>query len=73
MTFKEYLATRKVTDTPPGDFTRDARGDRRMPDATSWAELREYIERTVRGDMVDEVLPAAKAVWAAYRAKLKAL
>lgn len=70
MTFKEYLKTRRITDTPAGDFTADARSDERMPDVNSWQELRAYLERTVGNGMIDKVLDAARPVWAAYQARL---
>lgn len=71
MTFKEYLRTRRVTDTPQGDFTSDARSDKRMPDVVSWQDLRAYLHRTVGDDMIEKVLDAARPVWAAYRAKVR--
>ena len=71
MTFKEYLSTRRVTDTPQGDFTSDARSDKRMPDVASWQDLRSYLHRTVGDDMIDDVLESARLVWAAYRAKVR--
>lgn len=43
--FAAFIAQRRVTDDPIGDFVADARVDRRMPPAESWAELRSYLER----------------------------
>ena len=40
MSFKSYLALRRTTDTPTGDFVEDARRDQRMPDIQSWKELK---------------------------------
>ena len=68
MTFKEYLAKRQVRDNPQGDFVQDARSDDRLPDVTSWAELKGYLIRR-GGD--HKVIEAAQLVWAAYRAKLR--
>ena len=31
MSFRDYIATRRVTDTPAGDFVREARKDRHLP------------------------------------------
>jgi hypothetical protein len=33
MSFKTYIAHRRITDTPQGDFTKDARLDKTLPDA----------------------------------------
>lgn len=71
MTFKEYLAQRRVTDTPAGVFTTVARSDKRMPDARSWKELREYLEARVGDDMIDHVVAAARQVWQGYQTALK--
>lgn len=71
MTFKEYLRSRRITDTPAGDFTADARGDGRMPDINSWPELRDYLNRHVSGGTRGEVLRAARKVWSGYQAKLR--
>lgn len=68
MTFKEYIAVRQARDNPQGDFVEDARRDKRMPDVSSWADLRSYLER--RG-VDDAVLEAAHLVWAAYRARVR--
>ena len=35
MSFRDYIATRRVTDTPAGDFVRDARKDRHLPDSAA--------------------------------------
>ena len=65
MSFKSYLARRRTTETPAGDFVEDARRDRRMPDVQSWKELKRYLE----GQRVDYmVMDAARTVWASYLA-----
>lgn len=71
MTFKDYLASRRITDTPQGDFTRDARSDKRLPDTATWSELRNYIQKSTSDDMVEAVTDAARAVWKAYRTKVR--
>lgn len=68
MSFKEYIRHRRVTDTPAGDFTKDARDDQRLPDINTWDELRTYV-RLKRGD--DLVVRAAQDVWKGYQAHLK--
>lgn len=66
MTFKEYLAARRSTDTPQGDFTGDALSDKKMPELKTWAELKSYL----RGQLVDSnVIEAARLVWQAYVSK----
>jgi len=71
MTFKEYLATRRVTDTPAGNFTADARSDRRFPDVTTWAELRRYVESRAEFSISDKVVEAARQVWRGYQSALR--
>lgn len=68
MTFIEYVKARRISDTPSGDFTMDARRDKSLPDAKSWTDLRCYLIRKGAGE---EVLSAARGVWNAYQAKLK--
>jgi hypothetical protein len=68
MSFREYLNQRAVTNTPAGDFTKDARRDPNMPDAKSWSELREYLLKVAR---VDGVIPADYQVWRGYQRRLR--
>ena len=69
MSFKEYLKTRRITDTPAGDFTGDAKRDPNMPDAGSWKELKAYLEKVSRAE---GVIPAGYQVWQGYlRSKKK--
>lgn len=65
MTFREYLAGRRKTDSIYGDFIADALGDRSLPDVQLWEELRSYL-RTRRRGMDDDVLAAARTVWSRY-------
>jgi hypothetical protein len=71
MTFKEYLAARRVTDTPAGDFTGDARSDRELPDVTTWDQLRSYLERKAGFGIQEEVINAGHEVWRGYQRALK--
>jgi len=66
MTFKEYIAIRRITDTPAGDFTRDAQRDSSMPDVTTWNELRFYVERKADFSIRKAVIKAARQVWQGY-------
>jgi hypothetical protein len=36
MSFRTYIARRRVTDTPEGDFVGDAKRDKKMPEVKSW-------------------------------------
>lgn len=65
MTFHDYLATRRITDTPQGDFVKDARRDPEMAQINSWPELCEHLE----GCWADrDVIRAARLVWRGYEA-----
>jgi hypothetical protein len=45
MSFRDYIATRRVTDTPAVDFVRQARKDRHLPDsAASLAPVVEALQ-----------------------------
>lgn len=69
MSFIRYLKERRITDTPAGDFTKDARDDSGMPDVQSWPELRRYLERS---GAIPAAIQSGHRVWAAYRAKMRA-
>lgn len=71
MTFKEYLKTRRITDTIQGDFTRDAQSDPYFPDIRSWPELERYLSGRVERDVRGNVLEAGRKVWLAYTARAK--
>jgi uncharacterized protein YozE (UPF0346 family) len=64
MTFKEYIMKKRVTDTPAGDFTKDARSDSYLPDAKTWEELKSYIQSKTRNQ---NVIGAARIVWRGYK------
>lgn len=64
MTFKEYVIKRRITDTPAGDFTKDARSDSDLPDAKTWEELKSYIESKT---LNQNVIGAARTVWRGYK------
>lgn len=68
MTFPEYLARRRVTRTPAGDFTQDARQDPNLPNVQSWRELRGYLAGMAA---CRDAFPAALAVWRGYRAAIR--
>lgn len=65
MTFKDYLAMRRVHNDPQGTFTADALADRKLPEMTEWGQLQRYLLH--RGQ--SHVIEAARLVWSGYRAK----
>jgi hypothetical protein len=63
--FGEYILARKITETPAGDFIRDARDDPHFPRGVrTWGELRSYLESE---RACDDAIRAAYAVWRAFR------
>lgn len=68
MSFKSYLATRRVTRHPNGHFVLDARADLEFPDAESWAAIRSYLV-SVRA--CDAAMKAGYAVWRGYRRQMR--
>lgn len=68
MTFKEYIAKRQARENPQGDFVRDCRDDRNMPDVQSWDELRSYLSRL---RACPEAVEAGRLVWQSYQQRLK--
>ncbi|WP_293677654.1 hypothetical protein [uncultured Phenylobacterium sp.] len=69
MTFREYIKARRITDTPAGEFTKDARADGRLRDVQSWPELRRYLQKS---GATPAAIAAGHIVWKGYRAALKA-
>jgi hypothetical protein len=67
MTFLEYLAKRRITAGPAGDFTRDARKDPGMSEIESWPQLQAYLFRQATGRRVKDIVEAAEPVWKGYR------
>lgn len=68
--FKEYIDSQeKISDTPEGDFIKDAQSDSHLPDFKSWKELKSYFFYNHVSEILDDVLVAAKVVWLNYRAK----
>ena len=64
LSFQAYLAKRRVTDTPAGDFTKDARNDDAMTRMESWPQLQAYL---MRRHAARPAVAAAKQVWAGYQ------
>ncbi|KQT04799.1 MULTISPECIES: YozE family protein [unclassified Rhizobium] len=68
MSFNDYLKNRQTFNTPAGHFTRSARLDPNMPDASTWQDLKQYLE----GDsLLSTNLTAAYEVWMAYQKSLQ--
>lgn len=65
ISFRTYVQSRRVTDTPAGDFVADAKADPTFPDPPTWQELEGYLRR--RGAIRDAIM-AGRAVWRGYQA-----
>ena len=63
--FLGYVNSLRILDTKTGGFITKARSDQTMPNARSWAELRDYL--MVEGTD-QSMIDAAHAVWNNYRA-----
>jgi hypothetical protein len=73
ITFKHWLRTQplhKLPYGPEGDFVRDARDDRTLPDVQSWRELRGYLLWNCNA--CSEAITAAAGVWNHYNEKVPA-
>lgn len=66
--FRDYLAKRRLSNTPAGEFTGKLRDDSAMPEIESWPQLQAYIFRHVHPSKVNEVIDAAEPIWKGYRA-----
>lgn len=68
MSFRSYIAARRVTPTPAGDFTAHAKAKADLPDFTTWQEVEAYVlgQNLRRG-----ALDAARAVWRGYRVHMR--
>lgn len=66
MTFQQYLAGLRITDTPRGDFIGDARGDRRFAQATieTAGQLDTFL---MQHSACDEACRQARKLWRAYQ------
>lgn len=69
MKFKEWIFTRRVTNSARGDFIRDARQDKNFPDLDSAKEYVGYLhsKRACR-----EAVSEFKKLWAAYEKEMNA-
>jgi hypothetical protein len=66
MTFREWLKRSKAHDTPYGDFIKDARRDRRMPeDFASLSDLRTHVRYASGG--CDEAVRQAAVAWRRFK------
>lgn len=63
MNFISYIHQRRISNSPAGDFTKDARRDDNMPDARTWRELETYL-RSKRAS--EPAIDAAKSVWKSF-------
>ena len=65
MSFREYIARARITDSPVGDFVADARRDSNLPDASTWSEVETHL-RTRRAHT--DAISAGRRVWRNYQA-----
>jgi hypothetical protein len=63
ISFKEFVRSRRVTDTPVGDFVTDAKRDSGFPDARSRQEMLDYLDMM---GAPDAAVSAAKVLWRRY-------
>lgn len=64
MTFYEFLAKKKITDTPRGDFIGDVRRDPRFPkETTTWGNVDRHMSYW---KACPEAYRQAKKLWAQY-------
>lgn len=66
--FKRYIERKRVTNTPAGDFTADAKVDGSLPNAESWQELEAYL---LSKGVPRDVRTIARQVWRGYERSLK--
>jgi hypothetical protein len=70
MTFSEFIATRKITNTPRGDFLEDTKtliNCKKFPAVTSWGDLYCFM----RGRRAcDEAIAEGRKLWAQYKKSL---
>jgi hypothetical protein len=66
MSFAAYLKTYPAGDDAAGDFVRNIRNDREIPNAETWRQLEAYL--SLRG-ITDRAMVAGKQVWTAYESR----
>jgi hypothetical protein len=62
-TFQDYLASRRITGTPAGGFTREIGDDPALAAFETWPQLRALIYRRASGPRVPALIKAAQPVW----------
>lgn len=63
--FTAYIRGRVWTETPQGEFCRQAQRDVRLPDAETWEALRRHLHV---GWYTAAEIEAARAVWRSFAA-----
>jgi hypothetical protein len=64
LSFRDYIQNRsRVTNTPAGEFIRDAKQDARLPDVETWDQLKMYL---VSKGAIPAVVDAARIVWRSF-------
>jgi hypothetical protein len=70
MRFREWVRSRRVTDTPRGDFVEDSRVARDFPDVDSWDEMESYL--LFRRRACQEAMAEGKRLWREYQRAVSA-
>ena len=65
MSFAAYIKMYPAGDDAAGDFVRNIRDDRKLPNAETWRQLEAYL--SLRG-VTDRAMVVGKQVWIAYEA-----
>ncbi len=74
MTFKQFLDTRQISDTLTGAFIQRTRNDVRLPELTTWREMRGYLchrYRVRRTSSQSQLVEVARQVWRYYQRELQ--
>lgn len=65
-TFREFVLSMPIHDTPLGDFVKEIKGDRDFPAANSWAEVEQYL---ICRDACPDARRIARRLWRLYAAE----
>lgn len=64
--FREWVRSKTAHDNPRGDFIKDAKFDRELPDVSTFEELERYLRRK---RACDDAIDAAKSLWKEFLRK----
>ncbi|ARP97891.1 hypothetical protein [Pseudorhodoplanes sinuspersici] len=63
LSFRDFILSHSPEDSAAGDFVRDTKAMKEIPDVTSWEQLLAYLEQY---GAYQPAIDAAKVVWARY-------